>query len=212
MGELIKYINRFEIITYCFQGIIFIYYLACNDVLKKFLPQNIIYTIILSYLIGFILSRIGSLIFERFLSRKLDKSNLRYIPITTSKDDMISELNTNKIFIRNLFTTLFFVLVIDSIFNIVFFKSVIHFFVEMGIIVVLIILYLSYKKNFKYLIKRINFLLSTLDNNKVLVKPQLENKYYTICPYCQNKNTVGNKCLKFEICYKCGSRYDIDYK
>lgn len=209
MEELIKFINRFEIITYCFQGFIFISYLEDNDVLKHILPQNTIYTIILAYLIGFILSRIGSLIFEKFLSRKLDKSNLRYVPIATSKNDMVNELNTNKIFIRNLFTTLFVILVIDSIYNIVLFKSIICLLKDLGIIIVLIILYLSYKKNFKYLMKRINLFLSTLDNNEIMVPRHTEEEHYTICPYCENKNQNNRKKLKFEICYKCGSRYDV---
>lgn len=211
MGDIIKYIDKYEIITYCLQGYLLQLYIHFFN-LDVQVSNNVLYNFILAYFIGFIISRFGSFFFEKLLSKNCEKSNLRFIPLATKKDSHINLLNTNKNFIRNTFTTTILILVFHLAYFLIYQKIYSHlYFLIIGLLV-LILLYFSYKKNLHYLNKRLTFFISTEDlrqGNQFSTCLKEDIQYYSNCPLCHNKNNALSKDIKAEICYKCGAKYDI---
>lgn len=157
MEKLIEKIDEYNIFNFILPGVIFTYLLKYYVGIDIF-QENVIEMIFIYYFIGSIISRIGSIIIEKILIKfKFIKyaSYEDYIK-ANEKDKKISQLLT----INNMYRTIcsgFILLLLLKIVKALFSK----FNIPMGIlnsilIITIMLLYLfSYRKQTKYIKKRI---------------------------------------------------------
>ena len=163
MKELIERISNYNLFNYLFPGVIFAVIL--NKIsMYNFILENTFAGLFLYYFIGLVISRFGSLCIEPILKRASFIEFADYSDfINASKNDDKVELFSE---INNMYRTLIsllLLLLISKVFeaiesNFLFMKDVIPYVL---ILVLIIIFTFSYKKQTKYISKRVDY-----DKNK----------------------------------------------
>ena len=212
INNLPSFLDIYEILNYILQGYICTYALLYYKIDEK-LGINLTYNVVFIFFVGFIISKIASLLVQKFLSKGSILDNIRYIPYYTDKDQRLKKLNMIKAFCRNTFTTLLLVLCLDIGFLLFASDKVRYLCILVVIFALLTLLYLSYRKQNMYIYKAINLLNSTTSkdiNSNYFAFRQIENSNeFTFCPYCNNKNYLKHTTQTDEICYNCGTMYSI---
>ena len=158
MKDILQKLSTYNIFNYLLPGIIFVillrYFTSCNLVIEEVLIGAFLY-----YFIGMIISRIGSLIVEPLLKKiKLVKfSNYKKF-VTASKNDDKIELFSE---INNMYRTFLSMLII--LLSIVIYESTPKFFELsnttksiIGLLSLIFLFLLSYRKQTEYINKRID--------------------------------------------------------
>lgn len=167
MNELINKLSSYNIFNYLFPGIIF------NIFLKPLtgytiIVSDILFTLFLSYFIGLILSRIGSLFIEPALKK------IKFIIFTpyrdyinASKDDqkieLLLEVNNMYRTILSLSITLLLIKIYSFIESK--FRQLIEYRWSIITLVVIILFFISYKKQTEYIRKRIEITVKKEESN-----------------------------------------------
>lgn len=153
MEKIIDKISKYNIFNNLFPGVLFV--IIINKIFNlNIFNYNIFIIIIISYFIGIVLSRIGSIIIEPVLFEKKISYN-DYIK-AEKKDSKINELLQEKNMYRTL-SALIICTIICEIFKII--SKKIQFNNDILILVLLIILFFLFviasKKQNKYIVDRI---------------------------------------------------------
>ncbi len=157
MKQILEKLSSYNIFNYLFPGILFVLIL---DKLTpySFVQDDIILGLFLYYFIGLVISRIGSLVVEPFFKA------VSFIKFSEYKDfvaaarsdpkiDLLSEVNNMYRTISALFIVILVLILYSSIEDIL--PVLKDASVLVLIIVLLIVFILSYRKQTKYIVKRI---------------------------------------------------------
>lgn len=169
MSNIIEKLGAYQILTNLLPGIFFS--LCLEFLFDISLPtENIVEDIVIYYFIGFIISRIGSLIIEPFLKKI---NFIKFAPYNEfvkalkkdSKIDTLSELNN---FLRSLLTsvTLLPLVKLGQELSIKC-PCLSEFYVWIILIVIFLLFLFSYQKQTNYVRKRVDVIKEHPDENKV---------------------------------------------
>lgn len=158
MKELIEKISSYNLFNYLFPGILFVIILKTTSS-YDLVQDNIIIGVFLYYFIGLVISRFGSLIIEPIIKKcKIAKFSEYSDYINASKLDSKIELFTE---INNMYRTIIalFILIflsklyelLSNNFNIC--KLILPYLLLISLIAIFI---LSYRKQSKYIVKRVD--------------------------------------------------------
>ncbi len=157
MNALLNKLSSYNIFNYLLPGIIFVV-LAEKLTSFSFVQKDIILGVFLYYFIGMIISRIGSLIIEPILKSIKFVSFSSYSQFVTAskhdeKIDILSETNN----MYRTFCSVFLFLITLKVYELLLIKfHDLSSYNSLVIIIALLILFLfSYKKQTKYITKRI---------------------------------------------------------
>lgn len=158
MEKILDKLDSYKILNYLFPGIIFSYLFQreCGIILVQ---GNLLETLFIYYFIGLIISRIGSLVIEPICQKVkwVVYEDYDYYIIASQKDtkiELISEKN-------NMFRTLFagcIILLLTKICLVFNFTEFIGKNIKIGILLIVVITIIcaySYRKQTKYLVRRI---------------------------------------------------------
>jgi hypothetical protein len=165
MDKLLEKISSYNLLNYLLPGTIFV--ILLKEITSfDFVLNDIFLGVFLYYLIGSIISRIGSLIIEPFLIKISFLKFANYSDFVSAsqidpKLDILSEANN----MYRTFCSLFFTLLLFKVYELILSKWMFLKFynIYILIIVLLIIFLFSYKKQTKYITDRIY---SNLSKNK----------------------------------------------
>ncbi len=157
MEKFLEKISNYHLFNYLFPGVIFI--ITSDYILKtNIYNDNLLYLFFISYFIGIIISRLGSVVTANILykfTREKGESYKDYI-VSCQKDDKIEVLMQDKNMYRNLCTMLILLLVLklSSMLKVYFeinndWKSII------GLGLLIILFAISFLKQNKYISSRI---------------------------------------------------------
>jgi len=163
MSEIISKMSSYNIFNYLFSGIIFIVlskFFLDIEIYIKLDNGDIIVNLFWAYFIGLTISRIGSLIiepiFKGFIETK-DYSEFVKAEKINPKISILSEQNN----VYRTLTSLFFVILL-----LFFIKFGFQYNLKLFIIIFLCVIYsLSYLKQTRYIVKRIDSVLKKGDSN-----------------------------------------------
>lgn len=169
MSNIIEKLGAYQILTNLLPGIFFS---LCLELLFGMsLPtENIVEDIVVYYFMGFIISRIGSLIIEPFLKKI---NFIKFAPYNEfvkalkkdSKIDILSELNN---FLRSLLTCVTLLPLIKFGQELsVKCPCLSEFYVWIIIIVIFLLFLFSYRKQTNYVRKRVDVVNEQTDENKM---------------------------------------------
>jgi hypothetical protein len=158
MKEILDKITSYNLFNYLLPGVIFVAILS-KFTIYSFTQDNLIIGAFIYYFVGVIISRFGSLVIEPIL-RKI--SFLKFTQyedfVSASKESShIEKFSETSSMYRN-FVSMFILILILKAYELLSFKlSLLNNFSSFILIIILFILFLfSYKKQTKYITKRIN--------------------------------------------------------
>ena len=157
MKDLLDKLSSYNIFNYLFPGIVFVVLLSKTSSFNL-LQNDLLTGAFYYYFIGLIVSRVGSLIIEPFLKwiKLLKFSEYKKFVAASKLDpkiDLFSEVN-------NMYRTLcslFFLLILAKVYETYFHE--LPFFTNYGKVIIIVLLFIlfvfSYKKQTKFITKRI---------------------------------------------------------
>ena len=157
MDKILEKISRYHIVNYVIPGVLAVY-LSKQINQVELLTSNIFFDIVMTYTLGLICSRIGSLFVEPIL-RKIhfvQFSEYKDYMFAEERDPKLSDLNTDNNLYRTVIGVVLFI-IIQYCFNLL--KSKCEFvngYSSLIVLIALLILFLlSYKKQTSYIVKRV---------------------------------------------------------
>lgn len=157
MKEIIEKISSYNLLNYLLPGIVFSFFIEKTTTFS-FLPENILVLAFLCYLIGMIISRIGSLIIEPLLkkARFIKFKDYREF-VKASKDDVKLDILSEQ---NNIYRSLIAMILMIGIAKLYEWGiSMFPIIKELNLIIILAFLFVlflyAYKKQSSFIYKRI---------------------------------------------------------
>ncbi len=208
MNEIVNLFSAYDIMGHVIPGTIFVYYIQYRFQLSFLEPDNVFVFLVLSFIVGVLIGRISSIVLEKPLSKIVKISHYRFIGTAENIDNSLHSLKSFKNLIRNLISLICLVGIVEVIYLVFYSYSIIRILVVLFFVVVgLFLLIKSYQKSSKYMSKRIFNVITS--QNPAIANIQKEEKKFTYCPYCKNRNNIEIENLNYEVCYRCSGRYLI---
>lgn len=163
MNQLLEKISSYNLFNNLFPGVLFVL-IASNYTGYNFIQDDIVLGVFMYYFIGLIISRIGSLIIEPILKKikYLNFVDYKHFQKASDSDSTISILSEVNNMYRTL-TALFIIIIILKIYvsleNSLTF--LLNFRYEILIGLLLLIFFLSYRKQTNYIVSRVNHIINS---------------------------------------------------
>ncbi|MDD4151357.1 MAG: hypothetical protein PHR68_01970 [Candidatus Gracilibacteria bacterium] len=161
MSELISKLTSYNLFNYLFPGVVFIAFLN-NSTNYIITDDNIFILAFLSYFIGLVISRIGSVIIEP-LFRKIKIINFKEYKdfIEASKvDEKLEVLSEQNNVFRTIISMFLIIILVKVYSNISIYYNLCNFDFYIIYVILLIIFILAYRKQTNYITSRIEKVLS----------------------------------------------------
>ncbi len=156
MKEIIEKISSYNLFNYLFPGVLYV--IILNKITSYNLIQdNLFMGAFFYYFIGLVVSRIGSLLIEPILKKIVEFSNYSDFIMASKKDEKIELLSETNNMYRTLIA-LFIIILISKIFNLLSKQyNYLNILLPYLLFIVLIIIFIfSFKKQTRYIVKRVN--------------------------------------------------------
>lgn len=163
MKELLERISSYNLFNNLFPGVLFVL-IASHNTGYNFIQDDVVLGVFLYYFIGLIISRVGSLIIEPLLKKTkilsfVDYKNFQKASDKDSTINILSEVNNMYRTLTALFVAIIFLKIYVSLEKSL--PLLLDFRYEILIVLILIIFLLSYRKQTKYIVSRVNNIINS---------------------------------------------------